>query len=78
MNKKDLKKSISEKELQILKLRNHIDKSEVSADVYNKLILEKAILNKELQECTKNRFLERVKKLIPHKKKLICDYFKSK
>ncbi|MBQ3310505.1 hypothetical protein IJG72_00355 [bacterium] len=78
MNKKDLKKSISEKERQILKLKSHVDKSEVSAEVYNKLILEKAILNKELQDCTRNRFLERVKKLVPHKKKLICDYFKSK
>ena len=46
-------------------------------EVYNKVILEKAILNKELQDASKNKFTERVKQLIPHKKTLICDYFKE-
>lgn len=78
MKKKDLKQAIKEKEIQLSKLEQHIDKSETCAEVYNKVILEKAILNKELQDCEKNRFLERAKRLIPHKKTKICDYFKSK
>ena len=78
MKKTDLKKAIREKEIQLLKLEQHIEKSETCAEVYNKVILEKAILNKELQDLSKNKFLERAKKLIPHKKTNICDDFKSK
>ena len=77
MKKKDLKKAIKEKEIQLSKLEQHIDKSSTCAEVYNKVILEKAILNKELSDMEKNTFAERVKKLIPHKKTLICDYFKK-
>ena len=57
------------------------------ANSYHRHILEwkknkglfnmKAILNKELSDMEKNTFAERVKKLIPHKKTLICDYFKK-
>lgn len=78
MKKKDLKQAIKEKEIQLSKLEQHIEKSSTCAEVYNKVILEKAILNKELEDSSKNKFLERAKQLIPHKKTLICDYFKSK
>ncbi len=78
MKKKDLKQAIKEKEIQLSKLEQHIEKSNTCAEVYNKVILEKAILNKELQDASKNKFTERVKQLIPHKKTLICDYFKNK
>lgn len=82
MNKKkkekDLKESIKEKENQLAKLRVHVDKSNVCSDLYNKVVLEKAILNKELQDIDNNDFLSSVKRLIPHKKTLICDYFKGK
>ncbi len=77
MKKKDLKQAIKEKEIQLSKLEQHIEKSNTCAEVYNKVILEKAILNKELQDASKNKFLERAKQLIPHKKTLICDYFKK-
>jgi len=73
---KDLKDSIREKEVQLSKLKVHVDKSTVCSDLYNKVVLEKAILNKELQDFGSNGFLSRVKNLIPHKKALICDYFK--
>lgn len=78
MKKKDLKQAIREKEIQLSKLEQHIDKSKTCAEVYNNVIMEKAILNKELQDASKNKFSERIKKLIPHKKTAICDYFKSK
>lgn len=78
MKKKDLKQAIKEKEIQLSKLEKHIDQSKTSAEVYNNVLLEKAILKKELQESEKNKFTERIKQLIPRKKTLICDYFKSK
>ena len=46
--KKELIKSIKEKEIQLAKLKEHIDKSSVCSDLYNKVVLEKAILKKEL------------------------------
>ena len=82
MNKKvkvkDLKESIKEKENQLAKLKVHVDKSNVCSDLYNKVVLEKAILNKELQDLDQNNFLSNIKRLMPHKKTLICDYFKGK
>ena len=75
--KKELIKSIREKELQLAKLRAHIDKSTVCSDLYNKVVLEKAILKKELEDSNKNSFMERVRNLVPRKKTLICDYFRK-
>lgn len=74
---KDLKDSIKEKEIQLLKLKVHVDKSTVCSDLYNKVVLEKAILNKELQDVDNDNFINNIKKLMPRKKTLICDYFKS-
>lgn len=81
MNKKnkvnDLKKSIKEKEIQLAKLKSHAEKSNICSDLYNKVVLEKAILNKELKDIENDTFLAKVKKLTPRKKTLICDYFKG-
>lgn len=74
---KDLKDAVKEKEIQLLKLKTHVDKSSVCSDLYNKVVLEKAILNKELQDINDDNFVNNVKKLLPKKKTLICDYFKS-
>ncbi len=76
--RKELLKSIKEKELQLAKLKEHIDKSSVCAELYNKVVLEKAILKKELEETKRNKFVDNIKSLIPRKKVLICDYFKTK
>lgn len=75
---KDLQNAIKQKELQLAKLNPHVDKSTVCSDLYNKVVLEKAILNKELQDLDKHSFLLSLKKLIPHKKTLICDYFRGR
>ncbi len=77
MKKKDLKQAIREKEIQLSKLEQHIDKSKTCSEVYNNVLMEKAILKKELQDSSKNQFAERIKQLIPRKKTLICDYFKK-
>ena len=74
---KDLKQAIKEKELQLSKLKAHVDKSHICSDLYNKVVLEKAILNKELQDLEKNNFVETIKKHMPRKKTLISDYFKG-
>lgn len=73
MNKKQLKKQISQKELQIKKL--HLHQNEVCNHLYNSLILEKAVLKKELEELEKNPFVEKMKSLFASKEKRICDYF---
>lgn len=75
--KKELIQSIKEKELQLAKLKEHIEKSSVCAQLYNKVVLEKAILKKELQDSFKNPIVESFKNIIPRKKTLICDYFKK-
>ena len=76
--KKELIKSIKEKEIQLAKLKEHIDKSSVCSDLYNKVVLEKAILKKELEDLDKNKFIDGLKNLLPRKKVLICDYFSRK
>ncbi|MDD3436830.1 MAG: hypothetical protein PHC64_06745 [Candidatus Gastranaerophilales bacterium] len=73
---KNLKDLIVKKENQLEKLKLHADKSTVCSDLYNKVVLEKAILKKELQDLNRNNFLMQIKKIIPRKKTLICDYFK--
>lgn len=75
--KKELIQSIREKEIQLAKLKEHIEKSSVCSDLYNKAVLEKAILKKELENSQKNKIFENIKNLIPRKKTLICDYFKK-
>lgn len=75
--KKELIQSIKEKEIQLAKLKEHVDKSSVCSDLYNKVVLEKAILKKELENSKKNTFMQRIINLVPRKKTLICDYFKQ-
>ena len=76
-NKQQLKKQILHKELQLKKLHLHRSSSEVCDQLCNTLILEKAILKKELENLEKNPLIEAVKRVIPRREKLICDYFKS-
>ena len=75
--KKELIQSIKEKEIQLAKLKEHVEKSSVCSDLYNKVVLEKSILKKELEDSQKNTFMQRIINLVPRKKTLICDYFKQ-
>lgn len=77
MNKNQLKKQILQKELQIKKLHLHQQSPECCNQLCNTLILEKAILKKELENLEKNRFLEKIKKAFSPKKTLICDYWEK-
>lgn len=76
-NKQHLKKQIQQKELQIKKLHLHQNSSDVCNQLYNSLILEKAILKKELENLNKNPIIENIKKVFQKREKLICDYFKN-
>lgn len=73
--KREILSSIREKEVQLSKLREHIDKSEVCSDLYNKILIEKAILNKQLDDLKNKSLVNRIKHLLPRQEKLICDYF---
>lgn len=75
--KNQLIKSIREKEIQLDKLKEHAEKSSVCGDLYNKVVLEKAILKKQLEDLDKNKVVSIMKNLLPRKKVLICDYFKK-
>ena len=74
---KELIRLIKEKEIQLAKLKEHIDKSTICSDLYNKVVLQKAILKKELDDMNKNKLADKVRYLFPRKKTLICDYFKK-
>lgn len=74
-NKQILKKRIAQLELQIKKLDMHNSNSDICESLYNSLILQKAIAKKDLENLCKNPLFEKVKKVLPHKDKLICDYF---
>lgn len=75
--KNELIKSIREKEIQLAKLKEHADKSTVCSDLYNKVVLEKAILKKQLADLDNNKVISIVKNLLPRKRELICDYFRK-
>ena len=75
--KRELIKTIKEKEVQLSKLKAHIDKSSICSDLYNKVVLEKAILKKELEMLEENKFLKKIRRVLPRKKTLICDYFRN-
>ncbi len=75
MKKHQLKKQILQKEIQIKKLQLHQTTSDICNQLYNSLILEKAVLKKELENIEKKPLLENIKKIFCKKEKLICDYW---
>ena len=74
-NKQLLNKRIQQIELQLKKLSQNTTSNDICEDLYNSLVLQKAILNKELQDLNKNPIVEKIRKIMPHREKLICDYF---
>lgn len=67
--KRELINTIKEKEVQLSKLKAHIDKSSICSDLYNKVVLEKAILKKELEMLEENKFLKKIRSVLPRKKR---------
>ena len=77
MNKYQIKKQIHQKELQIKRLHLHQSSTEFCNQLYNTLILEKAVLKKELENLSKKSLLTIVKDKFSPRKELICDYWKK-
>ncbi len=80
MNKTDLEQNILVKEHQIEKLRDAAELSPVCAELYNKAILEKAILKDELKRMTEPvgaKISAKIRSILSIGEKRICDYFKS-
>lgn len=73
--KRRLIEQIAKKKVQLDKLAEHVDKSYICSQLYNKVVIQKAILKKQLDDLSKNKFAEKVVRLFPHRKTLICDYF---
>ena len=74
-NKQQIEKKIKQIELQLKKLTLTSAGSDVCEDLQNSLILKKAILKKDLEILNRNPLVEAIKKFVPRKEKLICDYF---
>lgn len=77
MKKHHLKKQILQIELQLKKMDLQHSSSDLCNQLYNTLILKKAVLNKELENLERIPFIEKLKKTFSKREKLICDYFKS-
>ncbi len=60
---------------QINSLRKNADNSEESAEIFNKLVLKKAILLKQNEKDDTNSFFNRLRRRVMKRPKLICDYF---
>ena len=75
--KEKLKQSIRDKEIQMKKLAPLIDKNPICSNLFNKVLIEKAVLRKQLEELNNDTFFGRVKRFLPKNQTLICDYFKN-
>lgn len=71
-------------EFQILKCKHELDallpsisKSEITSQLYNSILIKKAILVDKLKYKKQNFFSKIIKKINTKKEKLICDYFCS-
>lgn len=77
MKKHQLQKQILQTKLQLKKMDIQPSSSDICNQLYNTLILRKAVLSKELENLERIPFIEKLKKTFSKREKLICDYFKS-
>ena len=73
--KKELLRKIHDKEVQLAKLASLVDRSFICSELYNKVVVEKAVLKKQYDDLCRNKFADKIVRLFPRKKTLICDYF---
>ncbi|MFA6988825.1 MAG: hypothetical protein WC197_02040 [Candidatus Gastranaerophilaceae bacterium] len=75
----ELIESIRLLDLKINRLKKEATKSETTASLYNRMLIERAILRKKLEHSKTNNIISFIKnkiKFVSKKEKLICDYFK--
>lgn len=77
MKKEKLINQYEELQNQVNTFKLRMQTSDLCEDLYEDALIKKAITKKAIEDCDKNQFLENVKKILPHKKTMICDYFKS-
>lgn len=65
-----------EKELSCLK--PNIENSDLTATLYNQILIKKAVLKQQIQFETKNFFKNLLISFQKPKEKKICEYFKAK
>jgi len=74
----ELQYLISKCKSRLLQLKPHLDLSELTNVMYNKILVEKAIYIQELKDMKAGffrRLLQTVNKANPSSRHLICDYF---
>ncbi len=78
--KKHLKQTMALLKIKIDNLKPHIEESERLNGLLNKMLIEKAVVKKELDDLNKSKtgLFTKIGELIkPKKKTLISDYFRS-
>ena len=73
MKRKQIELRLQHKEAELKKLHLQPSTADINNRQYNRLILEKAILKKELENFGKNYFVEKAKRFFTKKETLICD-----
>ena len=77
-NKKRLKQTMALLNIKIDNLKEHTNDSDRINNMYNRILIEKAIIKNELDNLGRkkpNIFKRLIETLKPKKKKLISDYF---
>ena len=77
-NKKRLKQTMALLNIKIDNLKEHTNDSDRINNMYNRMLIEKAIIKNELDNLGRkkpNIFKRLIETLKPKKKKLISDYF---
>ena len=77
--KAELSYLIAKCKAKLRKLQPHLDVSEVTSFMYNKILVEKAVYQAELNAINPGFFkklMKAVRTLNPDSKQYICDYFK--
>jgi hypothetical protein len=75
----EMQESILKLNYQISQLKKNADKSEVTSKLYNRLLIERAILRKKTNSKKPKRIIDILKEKFSSKSKEKCisDYFKS-
>ena len=74
----ELRQSILKHNTELSKLKDELETSILANERYNKILIQKAMCKKELDNALNKSFFSALfKKFANRNEKLICDYFKS-
>jgi len=72
-----LRQSILKFNTELSRLKNELETSEFANEQFNKILIQKAICKKKLDDLKEGFVQKFFKKFVVKEEKLICDYFKS-